>query len=66
MNFIIENWEQIIAAVTAVVTAASAIAALTPSETDNRVIGNIKKVVEVLAINVKNAKSAPSGDKLVK
>lgn len=66
MNFIIENWEQLFAAITAIVTAASAIAAVTPSETDNKVVGKIKKVVDVLAINIKNAKPAPSGKKLVK
>jgi hypothetical protein len=66
MNFIIENWEQIFAVITAAVTVASAIAAITPSETDNRIVSKIKKVVDVIAINVKNAKSAPSGKKLVK
>lgn len=66
MNFIIENWELIITAITAIVTAASAIAAVTPSETDNVIVGKIKKVVDVLAINVKNATPAPSGDRVVK
>ena len=66
MNYFIENWEQVFAVITAVVTTASAIAALTPSETDNRIVAKVKNVVDVLAINVKNAKSAPAGKKLVK
>lgn len=43
----------ILIAVSAVVAAASAIANLTPTETDNKVVAAIAKVVNFLALNWK-------------
>ena len=48
--------ELVLTWVTAIVTAASAIVALTPSPKDDGILANIRKWVEVLALNVKNAK----------
>ena len=53
MTWIINNWELIVAAFTAIVTAASIIAKLTPTEVDNKVIGYLLKLVDILAINNK-------------
>jgi hypothetical protein len=48
--------ELVITWVTAIVTAASAIVALTPSPKDDGILATIRKWVEILALNVKNAK----------
>lgn len=53
IEFITENWEVILTIVTAVVTAASAIANVTPTKTDNKIVGVIQKVVSALALNFK-------------
>tara|TARA_Y100000310_G_scaffold91161_1_gene88451 strand:- start:833 stop:1030 length:198 start_codon:yes stop_codon:yes gene_type:complete len=47
-----------IAALTAFVTAAAGIAALTPTRADNKVIDMLLRVLNVLAINVGQAKNA--------
>jgi len=57
VTYVTGNWESILGAVSAVVAAASAIAALTPSESDNVIVGKIRKVVDLLALNVGNAKN---------
>ena len=54
--FVTANYEAILGAITAVVAAASAIAALTPSETDNEIVNKIRKVVDLFALNIGNAK----------
>lgn len=48
MSFIVENYESILFAVTSVVTAASAIAALTPTKKDDLFIA---KIINLLALN---------------
>lgn len=53
MDFIIDNWTNILGAITAVIAAASAIANLTPTETDNKIIAAITKVIDALALNFK-------------
>jgi hypothetical protein len=40
-----------------IIAAASAIAAVTPSNTDNEIIAKIMKVVNILGLNVGNAKN---------
>jgi len=58
-TYISENWEQILAIVGGVVLTASAVAAMTPNKTDNKVMGAIRKLVDLLALNVRNAKNKP-------
>lgn len=53
MDFIIQNWEQIVVGILAVIGAASAIAKLTPTQKDDNIINKIKKVVEAIALNPK-------------
>ena len=57
MDYVQENWEQILAIVTGVVAASSAVAMLTPNATDNKIMGAIRKLVDLLALNVGNAKN---------
>jgi|TARA_A200000159_G_scaffold31168_1_gene27703 hypothetical protein len=56
INYIIENKEQLFGVVTAVIAAASAIAALTPTPKDDTFIGKAYKVIDWLALNVFKAK----------
>jgi hypothetical protein len=56
INYIIENKEQLFGVVTAVIAAASAIAALTPTPKDDSFISKAYKVVDWLALNVFKAK----------
>jgi len=53
MDWLIANWASIVAIVTGVVTVASIIAKLTPTETDDKVVGYFLKLIDFLAINNK-------------
>lgn len=55
-NWILNNSDDIFNIVTAIIAAASVIAAVTPTPKDDSVLSAIKSVVNFLAINVKNAK----------
>lgn len=48
-----ENWGSIVIIITSVVTAASVIAKLTPTEVDDNWVGKIIKLMDFLAINNK-------------
>jgi len=56
LNYISENWVEVLFAITAVISAASAIAALTPTPKDDLVIAKIRKFINLLALNIGNAK----------
>lgn len=56
INYIIENKEQLFGVVTAVIAAASTIAALTPTPKDDTFLGKAYKVIDWLALNVFKAK----------
>jgi len=56
IQFVTANSDGIIGAITAVVAAASAIAALTPTPKDDTVVGKLYKIVDWLALNVGKAK----------
>jgi|TARA_B100001059_G_scaffold136478_1_gene136824 hypothetical protein len=56
IEYITENKEQLFGIITAVIAAASAIAALTPTPKDDGLIKKIYKVIDFLALNVFNAK----------
>ena len=55
-NWILNNSDDIFNIVTAIIAAASVIAAVTPTPKDDSVLSTVKAVVNFLAINVKNAK----------
>lgn len=50
MNWIVENWTGIMAAVGLVVTAASAIVKLTPSQKDDAIMAKVLKVLDYVSI----------------
>jgi hypothetical protein len=52
-----------LSAVTGIIAAASAVAALTPTPRDDRVLGKLYKIVDLLALNVGFAKRPPANRK---
>lgn len=62
-DFIVLHWDEILGAITGVIAAASAIAALTPTPADDSVVAMARKVVDLLALNVGGAKSEASAKK---
>lgn len=56
ITYLVSNVDSIIAALTAIVAAASAVAALTPTPKDDTIIAKIYKIVDWLALNVGKAK----------
>ena len=56
VSYLLDNAAAIIQALTAIVTAASLISALTPTPKDDGVVKFLVKVVDLLAINVGKAK----------
>ena len=58
MEFIQNNWEQILTGVTSVVGGFSILATLTPNQSDNRVVDVIMQVINLLCSNVGKIKNA--------
>ena len=56
INFIVDHWDEILLAITSIVTAASIIVKLTPSEKDDKVVSRIIKFLNAIAINPKGKK----------
>ena len=56
INYLIENSSTLITILTALVAAASSIAALTPTPTDDTWVAKAYKIVDWLALNVGKAK----------
>jgi hypothetical protein len=59
INYIIDNKDTLISTLTAIVAAASAIAAITPTPTDDGWAAKLYKIVDWLALNIGNAKKNP-------
>lgn len=57
LNWIIEHWDELTVAIASVIAAASAVSALTPTPKDDAFFAKVKKVVDVLALNIANAKN---------
>ena len=57
MDFVINRFDDILVAVSAVVAAASAICALTPNTKDDAFLSKIRRFLNVLALNVGKAAS---------
>tara|TARA_Y100001938_G_scaffold150945_1_gene244557 strand:- start:216 stop:398 length:183 start_codon:yes stop_codon:yes gene_type:complete len=57
MTWLTENWTDIVNAVTALVAAAAAVTALTPSPKDDNILKKIRDVLNVIGFNVGNAKN---------
>ena len=56
MEWILANYTGVLLALTSTVTAASAIAALTPTPADDKLIGKLYKIIDFLALNIGKAK----------
>ena len=56
ITYLVSNVDSIVAALTAIVAAASAVAALTPTPADDSFVGKAYKIVDWLALNVGKAK----------
>ena len=56
ITYLVSNVDSIVAALTTIVAAASAIAALTPTPTDDSLVAKAYKIVDWLALNVGKAK----------
>lgn len=59
INWISANWDGIFMAVAGVIAAASAVAALTPTQADDNIVAKVKKWADWLALNFGHAKSDP-------
>ena len=57
MDWLVANWETIGIAVASVVAAAAAIATITPTKTDDKIVNVLLRVVNVLGLNVGKAKN---------
>ena len=58
LAFLISYWDEMLIAISSVISGASALAALTPTTKDDKLLSKIKKGLDVLALNVGNAKPA--------
>jgi hypothetical protein len=56
ISYLVANVDSILFAVSAVVAAASAVAALTPTPKDDSIVAKAYKVIDWLALNVGKAK----------
>ena len=57
LNLVIENWDTYSVAVLAVMGAAAAIAALTPTPMDDGIVAFLRKVIDIIRMNIGNAKN---------
>ncbi|MGN1063609.1 MAG: hypothetical protein ACI4QM_04740 [Alphaproteobacteria bacterium] len=58
LDFIITHIDNFLIILSSVITTASALTALTPSPKDDTVILKVKQILDVLALNIGNAKRA--------
>ncbi|MBR5130396.1 MAG: hypothetical protein IKV03_04145 [Alphaproteobacteria bacterium] len=56
LNFIINNLNELWIVISSIVSGASAITALTPTQKDDNILSQFKKLMNILALNVGNAK----------
>jgi hypothetical protein len=56
ITYILDNTQELLAAISMVIAACSAIAALTPTPVDDGVVKKLYKVVDFLALNIGRAK----------
>lgn len=57
MEWILTHTAEIISLVTGIVAVASVVAKLTPTEIDNKVVGFLLKVIDLLALNTEPIKT---------
>lgn len=59
VNYVIENWQQISVTVLAVMGAAAAIAAWTPTPKDDSAVAFLRKIIDLIGQNYGRAKNDP-------
>ena len=59
VNYLIENWQDISVTILAVIGAAAAIAAWTPTPKDDSVVAFLRKIVDLIGQNYGGAKNDP-------
>ena len=59
VNYVLDNWEQISVTLLAVMGAAAAIAAWTPTPKDDGIVAFLRKLVDLIGQNYRNAKNDP-------
>ena len=58
LAFIMTYWDELLIAISGIISGASALAAITPTQKDDAVLATVKKGLDVLALNVGYAKPA--------
>jgi|TARA_R110000744_G_C19244497_1_gene549600 hypothetical protein len=58
MEYIQNNWEQILTGVTSIVGGFSILATLTPNKSDNQIVDSIMQMINLLGANVGKSKNA--------
>lgn len=58
INFIINHLSELWIVISSIISGASAVTALTPTQKDDNILAQFKKLVNVLALNIGNAKQA--------
>lgn len=56
INWATENWESVLAVITAVIAVASAVSAMTDTPKDDAIVSKIKRLIDAMALNVGKAK----------
>ena len=57
INFIMTHLNDLWVAISSIITGASAITALTPTQKDDTIVAQLKKLMNLLALNIGNAKT---------
>lgn len=57
ISFVWHNWDTIIQSISTIISACAAIAALTPTPTDDKVLSGLRKVINFLGMNWGHAKN---------
>jgi len=58
IQFIINNFNDILGALTSIIAGASALSAITPNDKDDKILSKIKSFLNIFALNIGNAKTA--------
>lgn len=57
VDYITANWEALLQIGTSLIAACATIAALTPTPADDNLLGKLYKIIDLVGLNVLNAKS---------
>jgi len=58
IDWVMENWEQVLMGVSSIVGGFSILATMTPNSADNRVVDAVMRVINFIGANVGKAKNA--------